>query len=621
MSAAAGRDDPAPSGGRKAGFLAWGVAACLGLSLLLWIASLPMMVPDGIDDFGIVTILPWPYWAAVGFLCLGFAGSLAQGAGDNGLRVAALVVLILMIHATPPLVYGTLRYSWSWKHIGIIDYIQRHGGVNRGSAFLGAYHNWPGFFWGFAQLADRLRLGPIEIADAARFFPVLSNAVYAVLLHALYRRFTADDRLVYGAIWIFLCANWVGQDYFSPQAVAYGLYLLILVLCLGPLMPSDDGALTRLGRRIGHLRRRIAHVRPMEPEPATALRIGAVLAVTLAMVLVASSHQLTPLILVFALSALAVVTPSGLGLPMLAGLIMVYWVLYPASPFTAVYLPDEVARLGQTVSDLTETLVDTSAVGVGVAVVVWAGRALTLGVVLLAGLGWLRRLRHGAWDGVVCALMAAPALTLAATSYGGEAVFRVFFFALPFAAFLSAGLFFPTDRAGRGLGGALAFGLLSGVMILGFLLANNGKDRQYRFTPAEVEAAVWLYGRAGPETLLVEGARSYPSQFMNYENFIYLPLASETAAERAEVLADPARVLDRWFSDPRLRDGYVILTRSQQAYVEAMGIMPKGALERLALDLMASPDFLLVHANRDARIFRSVRFIAAPPEGIGPAIP
>jgi hypothetical protein len=117
---------------------------------------------------------------------------------------------------------------------------------------------------------------------------------------------------------------------------------------------------------------------------------------------------------------------------------------------------------------------------------------------------------------------------------------------------------------------------------------------------------------------LVEAARSYPSQFMNYENFIYLPISNESGAERAEILSDPARVLDRWFSDPRWQDGYVILTRSQQAYVEAMGVMPKGALDRLALDLLSSPDFLLVYANRDARIFRSSRFVATPPNGIGP---
>lgn len=593
----------------------------LAIAVLLWLVSLAMMQPEGVDDFGIFAILPWTYWMAVAFLSSGFAVSLVRSSGFGGARIAALIVLILLLHATPPIVYGTLRYSWSWKHIGIIDFIQRHGGVDRSIAFLGAYHNWPGFFWLFARLSTWLHYGPIEIANAARFFSVVSNIAYVFLLRTIYRRFSTDDRLVNAAIWVFVCANWVGQDYFSPQAVAYGFYLLILLLCLGPLMPADETALSALGRRIGRLRQRIGNVLPMKPAPSPLLRVGAVIAVSLAMLFVAASHQLTPLILVFSLCSLAVVTPLGFALPVLAGLILVYWVLYPASPFTAVYLPGEVAQLGQTVSDLTETLVDTSAVDPGVAVVVWAGRALTGGVVLLAGLGLVRRLRLGARDGVICALLVAPILTLGATSYGGEAVFRIFFFALPFIAFLCAGLLFPSGEHCAGRLTAVTFGLLSCLLILGFLLSNNGKDRQYRFTQDEVAAALWLYGRAGPQTLLVEGARSYPSQFMNYENFIYLPLSNESGEERAEILADPARILERWFSDPEWQDGYIILTRSQQAYVEAMGVMPKGALDQLAIDLMASPDFLLVYANRDARIFRSTRFIATPPDVIGPRRP
>lgn len=589
--------------------------AAIAVSLILWVASLPLMQPDSLDDFGIVSILPWQYWSAVGLLSTGFAINLVLPTGSAWPRRAALATLILLLHATPALVYGTLRYSWAWKHIGIIDFILRNGDVDRSSAFLGAYHNWPGFFWVFSWLAASLHMGPIEIANAARFFPVLSNGVFALLLATLYRRFTTDERLIHAALWVFLCANWIGQDYFSPQAVAYALYLLILGLCLGPLMPAQDVAHSALSWRWRRLRDRLARTIPLDPAPSSLRRILALVVVASALLFTVASHQLTPLILIFSLGSLAVTTRLGTSLPLLAGLMMTYWVLYPASPFTSVYLPDELARLGRTVADLTETLVDTTTVDLGVAVVVWAGRALTVGVVLLAVLGWVRRLRTGAKDGVVCGLLIAPTLTLAATSYGGEAVFRIFFFSLPFIAFLCAGLFFPSLRQGRQGLTAAAFALLSGMLITGFLLANNGKDRQYRFSPDEVAASLWLYGRGQPGTLLVEGARNYPSQFLNYEDFIYLPLSNEAATERTAILADPAHILDRWFSGPELNDGYVILTRSQGAYLEAMGIMPKGALERLALDLMASPDFLLVYANRDARIFRATRFIPLPGPG------
>lgn len=598
---------------------------CIVVSLGLWIVSLPLMDPDALDAFGIASILPWQYWAAVALLSAGFAINVGRPARSNGLRITALLGLILMLHATPAIVYGILRYSWAWKHIGIVDFIMRHGDVDRTITFLSAYHNWPGFFRVAARLAEWLHLGPLEIANAARFFPVLANMSWIFLLRGIYRRFTRDERLVHASIWVFVCANWVGQDYFSPQALAYFLYLLALLLCLGPIMPAGSRPEGALGRRISAIRGRFCRVIPLDPAPGARRRILAVSLLALTIYAIAATHQLTPIILLFALSTLAVTTPLGIGYPILAGLIMVFWVFYPASPFTSVYLPDEVANLGRTVgAAVTGKLVDTSKVGLGTAVVVWAGRLLTVGMVLLAGFGALRRLWNGEKDGVLWALLIAPGLILGVTSYGGEAIFRIFFFSLPFVAFCCAGLFFSSVRAGAGVLTMLTFWMLSIPMILGFILANNGKDQQYRFSPDEVEAAYWLYSRAGPDTLLVEGARNYPSQFMNYENFFYLPIANEAASERAEILAAPAETLDRWFSDARWQDGYVILTRSQTAYVETLGIVPEGSYHRLALALMASPDFVLVHANRDAQVFRSAHFVGGlglPPDAEPPDSP
>ena len=107
------------------------VTFCLAIAVLFWIAGLPLMQPDRIDDFGIASILPWQYWVAVGCVTAGFAVSLIHPGQSNLLRLSALILLVLILHATPPIVYGTLRYSWSWKHIGIIDFIQRTGGVDR----------------------------------------------------------------------------------------------------------------------------------------------------------------------------------------------------------------------------------------------------------------------------------------------------------------------------------------------------------------------------------------------------------------------------------------------------------------------------------------------------------
>ena len=48
--------------------------------------------------------------------------------------------------------------------------------------------------------------------------------------------------MVWTGIWLFALGNWIGQDYFSPQAFAFFLYLvvvLVVVRWLGrrPAMP------------------------------------------------------------------------------------------------------------------------------------------------------------------------------------------------------------------------------------------------------------------------------------------------------------------------------------------------------------------------------------------------
>lgn len=603
----AGRSGRASRAGRAglAGNLL--VAVAIAAALALWWTSLALIDPDALDDFGLIAILPWPWWAALVLVASCFVYGLTPSADRLWVRVSALLALIVLLHATPPIVYGTLRYSWAWKHIGIVDYILRHGGVNRTEDFLAAYHNWPGFFWISAKIAEVFRMDALDIADAVRFVPVFSNIAFAALLWAIYRRFTDNETVIWAALWIYICANWVGQDYYAPQALAYALHLLVLALCLGPLMPA-----TRPGpRRMFRPETWFAPLRARTRPAPTWLRILAVLAVSLAILGIVVSHQLTPLVLVLSLLLLALFTPLSLGYPLLAILALIFWVIYPAAPFTALYLPGEVASLGQTMDGVTDKMVNTGQVDLGVAVVVWAGRALSGAVVLLGILGWWRLWRRGRPTAIICALLIAPGLVLGVTSYGGEAVFRIYFFCLPFLAFFAGSAFFA-QAWGKGSAIMRPVFLVAGLlMAVGFLFGNNGKDRQYRFSTDEVAAAEWMYARGAPGALLVEGARSYPSQFMYYENFTYVPISNERPAARQKILDDPAGELSRWFSDPDWKDGYVIITRSQKAYVEALGIAPLGAYDRLERDLLASPDFRLVFANRDARVFRAQRFVAA----------
>src|SRR5690606_39710902 len=59
-----------------------------------------------------------------------------------------------------------------------------------------------------------------------------SSLMLLLPLLLIYRTFTEDRRLIWTGVWLFFVANWVGQDYFSPQSVAFALHLGVLAVVL-----------------------------------------------------------------------------------------------------------------------------------------------------------------------------------------------------------------------------------------------------------------------------------------------------------------------------------------------------------------------------------------------------
>ncbi len=581
-------------------------AGCLIIALALWAFGLPGIDPAKLNDIGIISILSWPVWTALALIAIGFSLTLRREFSSGPLPFLHLVALVLVLHATPAIVYQAARYSWTWKHLGIIDYIQRHGAVDPTIRFGAVYHNWPGLFAITAWIANALGIGSVELADAVRFAPPILNLLFLTALISIYRNFTGDPRLVWAAAWIFIVGNWVGQDYFSPQGVTLFLYLLVIALCLGPLRSRLEwtrNSTTRLASYAAFYVNAVSRGSgAADWQSGAMVRAAAACTVLLLILGIVASHQLTPVALILALAGLAMIGRLNIGFCIFAVVAEMFWLLYFASPFVAANLAGELEVLGQGVAKATDRLVDTSVVSPGQIWVVFIGRALTFSIGLAALLGGLRRLLAGCRDGPAIVLAISP-IPMLANSYGGEILFRVYLFALPFLAFFAAALFFPSASAGRSWRSRVLFGGLGVLLAIAFLFANNGKDRQYTFTSAEVAAARWLYQSAPPGTLLIEGARSYPGQFLNYENFSYLPLTEERPEQRAQILRDPVGIFARWLGDPQWKAGYVIISRSQKAYADAQGILPRGALDRIEQALLASPRFVVAHATEDTLIF------------------
>jgi hypothetical protein len=294
---------------------------------------------------------------------------------------------------------------------------------------------------------------------------------------------------------------------------------------------------------------------------------------------------------------------SPRGLPLLMTIMTMTWITYMAEAFLKDSIGTVIETAARLLSNADETLIDISQVSPGQALVAMIGRSLTAFVGILAFFGGLRRLIYGYRDLTAILLVVAPVAPLALSSYEGEMVFRVYLFSLPFMAFFAAALLYPSWTSGTSIRTAAISIVLSSLLLGGFFFAYYGKERQYHFTKNEVDATQFLYNIAPQGSLLIEGTSNYPSRFKNYEIFSYISIASEPTSDKLYLIDHPVETLSRWMSNDSYSASYLIITRSQKAEVDALGVMPRGSLDKIEQALEQSPEFKVIYFNEDASIF------------------
>jgi hypothetical protein len=497
------------------------------------------------------------------------------------------------------ILYGTLRYAWAWKHVGVVDYFMRNHALDPDLQFLPVYQNWPGFFGLTATLTEAagLRSALSFAAWAPPVFELLNLAALWVLFGAL----TDDRRVRLSACWFFLIGNWVGQDYFAPQAFVYFLCLAAFGIVLTSLAkrPAPPRFLQRV---IPSLRQTVA----APPLPTTASTAGTVAILTVVFAVVATSHPLTPIVLTAALVGLALFGVLRVwALPLIMGGLTVVWLMTGARTYWFDNTSSIFRGFGSFSNNLSSNLVQLSHVEESQKIVAQMGRLQVAAIAILAICGLARRVKRGNWDAAAVVLLGAPVVILVGGNYDGEALFRVFLFALPFAAFFIATLLYPSPESGRSGWTTAVAVAMSALILVGFLFAYYGKDAWSYFTKSEVKASEIVYDRAPDHTLLVEGTRDYPNQFFDAERFTYVTLANEPTRSVDEVLEHPVAKLEEWLSDPRYRDAYLLITRAQEEQIDAIGPLPRGSLQKVAAAVAASPKFEVLYHDEDALLVRS----------------
>lgn len=243
----------------------------LAVGLACWAVALPLTDPTGVSGYGLLAALPPVYYAGLVALTCGFALCATRRIARPSVLAAHVFALVAMLHATTAILYPEPRFTWTYKHVGVIDYVMAHGSVDRS---IDIYQNWPGFFALNAWLSRTAGIAPLDYAGWAEAF--FAAAAVAAVVFAV-RGVTRDPRLVWSAAWLFVLANWIGQDYLAPQA--FGFFLTVVVLgivirCAPVARPPRrrfGWAIVRAGNRAAEklLRGRVPRMRRAAAPPLT----------------------------------------------------------------------------------------------------------------------------------------------------------------------------------------------------------------------------------------------------------------------------------------------------------------------------------------------------------------
>lgn len=502
----------------------WVAVALLAGAAALWTLAVRSVDLGATGATGLIAVVGWQYVAALVLVAVVAAWQLLRRRLDEWVLAATAVVLTLVIYAFVNVAEGEGSVATGWLHVGFARYISEHHVSFNG---LDARGSWPGFFAATAQFVQLA-----GVPDGSSFLvwaPFVYNAAAIVPLLVIARSITRSRRTAWLAVFVYLGFNWYEQDYYSPQATAFLLYLVILATLFWAAsitrLPVDRGPLLR--RWAGAWRRRPGL--PAGMSAAQSLAMEAVLFVVAAAVVVA--HQLTPVYLVL---TLLLFTLTGRTrhrrLWLLVALLLLVWFSYGATDFWAGHLRTVFGDLGQLGANLNQGVASRVTGDPTYQKMQDLRVGYSLALVILAFIGLWRIRRRS--DALLLALLpAAAGLLVALQSYGGEVVLRIFVYASPVLAPLAAIALRGFVRAHRrspalgarpGRGGhslvqprvaVASAGLLVLVTAFGLLgTATRGVNTSFeRVTKDDVAAAqaLWAHVRHGDTVGYLAPAGAY----------------------------------------------------------------------------------------------------------------
>jgi hypothetical protein len=572
---------PWSAGMAAAGLLAAGLAVAGARSVEMPVNS----------DYGLIAALPALFWVGLVGLNLVILTVVVRPVVP-AVMVALQVLLTTVLYGLPAFVVSVPRTEVAWRHLGIAQALGQSGHID---PTIDAYFNWPGLFAGLATLVNVTGASPEHVALVA---PVVNGLLWTAGVAAVLRAVTPNLAHVWLATTLFTLTNWFDQDYLSPQALAFFLYLVAVALVLGrlgaaPEIPLRDARSTEglvAGLRSWWDSRR----RTSENGRESAAAVWLVIALSLVIV---ASHQLTPFML---LGALGVLTVTGRcaapRLVVVISLIVTVWLVTAAATYMGGHPVLDLQALGAVAQS---TVTDRLGGSPGHVVVARVRTGLTVAIYLLAGLGWLRSRRTDR-DLRPLMLMLCPFAVVPFQPYGGEILMRSALFGLPFAAYYAAAALLPmmTARRRGSLPGVLAIATLLSVALVTGRFGNATFDM---FTKSEIEGSQALYRLAPPDSVFVTVAHPTPWRFEDYAS-THLVL-TDLCRPVPIVLSRCLQVMSQRIQQEG-RGAMLMVNRSSEESVRVLADVRGRGLPAFERALVTQANARLVFENADTRIYR-----------------
>lgn len=545
--------------------------ALLLVALALWLVAVPLLRGVRMGQYGLLASPGGAVLAvACGFAVTGFV--VAVAVKRTWIAAAAVLAVIVIQRATVPLITEVPIYTWTYKHIGLVDYLLANHRLAPASVDI--YNQWPGFFAAVSWFSAVSGADPVTVAH---WFGPMTHVLGAVLIAMLALGLRLGMRAALCAALLAELLNWVGQDYYAPQSLGYVMALACLAL--------------------------LAYSKTQPAAGYMSLVVFAALVPT---------HQLTPVWLCALALALAVFRQiKPFWLPLAYGALVLAYVL-PREQFVKRYglftgsnpLKNSSSNVASRGSDgrMFTMLVDRS-----LSVSMWILAALCF-VVLWRRVG-------APWAAGIMAF--SSMMLLAGQSYGGEAIFRVFLYSVAgccmlVAPFLAKGLSIGTGV--RRIAAGVTVWLLLVVVMLAGMQGYYGGWSYVTMTRTQLEQSRWLL-KQNPEgaTITVMVPAGWPER--PSAEYVQHALANPDYDSPLVFLKDS---LSQGFPLPQdldrlellARSGgnqlYLVLTRQTGAYSDYFRMFRDGAVPSLVAQLDKRPHWKRVISDDDSVVFTYV---------------